>query len=540
MSSSRTTSRFIVDPIKPSTSSSSGGRLSLTNENSTRSHPTRRYIGSRTTAYGNGASIPEALTLREKAQKFQALIDEHKKVRGETTVHHVWPLQQNDKKSSANNEKKLASNSKKHGEIDDNTKKLSNTKLENGENDNTKKLSKTKSEKEVKLRKPKTFGKDGVRSRTRELVENFFDSLTRRNSNTKSLRRTTSGLAIVAPSSTSTTDPIILGRKDPVKVRKSPSVSASQTNKITEEINFLTVGKKNPRRLSLMDNLRLPFLNLERKLSREERSDKETVSNKEKDGSVINRDASKSLNERVLNNVKNGPFSPNSAPTKRKKSVEFKKGSKEEALPKISVSVINSDELRPQEAIPKISVTNSDQLRPQSPREKNESPRTSSKQRPLSLSQMDPNPMPEPPVISTVTPPTPPQMKKSYTSVELVKPPVTTFYKDLYTPRLNRAMTTIDFRHSQLPTLLEASPLDHGSLADGEQESANEQKETRKPRKYFGSHTTSTYEYGHKDSAPDATERRRLIGFLHRTSHLSLTTRGKGSTSLHLAEIQIP
>uniref|UniRef100_A0AC35U4N9 PDZ domain-containing protein n=1 Tax=Rhabditophanes sp. KR3021 TaxID=114890 RepID=A0AC35U4N9_9BILA len=55
------------------------------------------------------------------------------------------------------------------------------------------------------------------------------------------------------------------------------------------------------------------------------------------------------------------------------------------------------------------------------------------------------------------------------------------------------------------------------------------------PKKYYGSHTTSTYTASTGEDVPDATPRRKLIGFLHRTSHLSLTSEATDENSLHIA-----
>ncbi|VDM54768.1 unnamed protein product [Angiostrongylus costaricensis] len=54
-------------------------------------------------------------------------------------------------------------------------------------------------------------------------------------------------------------------------------------------------------------------------------------------------------------------------------------------------------------------------------------------------------------------------------------------------------------------------------------EEQEQQKQKRRVRKYISSHTTSSYQ-GKNGAAPDASPRRHLIGFLHRTSHLSLTS----------------
>ncbi|KHJ94116.1 hypothetical protein OESDEN_05958 [Oesophagostomum dentatum] len=76
---------------------------------------------------------------------------------------------------------------------------------------------------------------------------------------------------------------------------------------------------------------------------------------------------------------------------------------------------------------------------------------------------------------------------------------------------LSRAVTAVEDKI--LPPLYE-----NVALLD-----APEEQRGRKARRYIGSNTTSTYQ-GKKDVAPDASPRRHLIGFLHRTSHLSLTS----------------
>ncbi|CAI4223096.1 unnamed protein product [Auanema sp. JU1783] len=88
---------------------------------------------------------------------------------------------------------------------------------------------------------------------------------------------------------------------------------------------------------------------------------------------------------------------------------------------------------------------------------------------------------------------------------------------------LSRTMTMIESKI--LPPLYENST----EVPTAE----NTVKSRRSARRYMGSHTTSTYQ-GQKDTAPDATPRRHLIGFLHRTSHLSLTSELSGNASFYL------
>ncbi|CAJ0963395.1 unnamed protein product, partial [Mesorhabditis belari] len=90
---------------------------------------------------------------------------------------------------------------------------------------------------------------------------------------------------------------------------------------------------------------------------------------------------------------------------------------------------------------------------------------------------------------------------------------------------LSRTMTQVEA--NLLPPLYEN---DDGT-ASQPQESL--QSSRRHQRRYQGSHTTSCYT-GRKDAAPDATPRRHLIGFLHRTSHLSLTSELSGDASFYL------
>ncbi|KAE9420804.1 hypothetical protein Angca_003968, partial [Angiostrongylus cantonensis] len=87
---------------------------------------------------------------------------------------------------------------------------------------------------------------------------------------------------------------------------------------------------------------------------------------------------------------------------------------------------------------------------------------------------------------------------------------------------LSRALTAIESK--MLP------PLYEGINFTEEQE---QQKQKKRTRKYLGSHTTSSHQ-GKSGTAPDASPRRHLIGFLHRTSHLSLTSELSGNASFYL------
>ncbi|CAD6194038.1 unnamed protein product [Caenorhabditis auriculariae] len=92
---------------------------------------------------------------------------------------------------------------------------------------------------------------------------------------------------------------------------------------------------------------------------------------------------------------------------------------------------------------------------------------------------------------------------------------------------------TVALPPQTLPPLYEH---DNGDDATSTTARANEElqkKDRRQLRRYGGSHTTSTFQ-GRKDAAPDASPRRHLIGFLHRTSHLSLTSEMSGNASFYL------
>ncbi|KAK0395776.1 hypothetical protein QR680_001423 [Steinernema hermaphroditum] len=107
------------------------------------------------------------------------------------------------------------------------------------------------------------------------------------------------------------------------------------------------------------------------------------------------------------------------------------------------------------------------------------------------------------------------------------------YQKSTNSRALTRAMTMVDSAR-RLPPLIEVTAPEPG---DGtEAASATEppkEKAPRRPKRYTGSHTTSTYQ-GAKDAAPDASPRRHLIGFLHRTSHLSLTSELSADASFYL------
>ncbi|CAB3404468.1 unnamed protein product [Caenorhabditis bovis] len=92
---------------------------------------------------------------------------------------------------------------------------------------------------------------------------------------------------------------------------------------------------------------------------------------------------------------------------------------------------------------------------------------------------------------------------------------------------MSRTMSLIP-ASSPLPPLYEEEACSTMATVDGNGETTK-----RKMKQYGGSHTTSTYQ-GKKDVAPDASPRRHLIGFLHRTSHLSLTSELSADASFYL------
>uniref|UniRef100_A0A8R1DX17 PDZ domain-containing protein n=3 Tax=Caenorhabditis japonica TaxID=281687 RepID=A0A8R1DX17_CAEJA len=93
---------------------------------------------------------------------------------------------------------------------------------------------------------------------------------------------------------------------------------------------------------------------------------------------------------------------------------------------------------------------------------------------------------------------------------------------------MSRTMSLIPTSPS-LPPLYEEETASTAAMVD--EERIAEKK--HRMRRYGGSNTTSTYQ-GRKDVAPDASPRRHLIGFLHRTSHLSLTSELSGNASFYL------
>ncbi|CAI2334191.1 unnamed protein product [Caenorhabditis sp. 36 PRJEB53466] len=94
---------------------------------------------------------------------------------------------------------------------------------------------------------------------------------------------------------------------------------------------------------------------------------------------------------------------------------------------------------------------------------------------------------------------------------------------------MSRTMSLIPTSPS-LPPLYEEETASTAALVEEERADKDQR---RRMRRYGGSNTTSTYQ-GRKDVAPDASPRRHLIGFLHRTSHLSLTSELSGDASFYL------
>lgn len=100
--------------------------------------------------------------------------------------------------------------------------------------------------------------------------------------------------------------------------------------------------------------------------------------------------------------------------------------------------------------------------------------------------------------------------------------------RELLSRPLSRTLTALEDKI--LPPLYENAIV--SELHQEHQELPQEQQK-RRARRYIGSHTTSTYQ-GKNDVAPDASPRRHLIGFLHRTSHLSLTSELSANASFYL------
>ncbi|KAF1766021.1 hypothetical protein GCK72_005976 [Caenorhabditis remanei] len=94
---------------------------------------------------------------------------------------------------------------------------------------------------------------------------------------------------------------------------------------------------------------------------------------------------------------------------------------------------------------------------------------------------------------------------------------------------MSRTMSLIPTSPS-LPPLYEEETASTAAMVEEERE---DKAQKRRMRRYGGSNTTSTYQ-GRKDVAPDASPRRHLIGFLHRTSHLSLTSELSADASFYL------
>lgn len=221
--------------------------------------------------------------------------------------------------------------------------------------------------------------------------------------------------------------------------------STSNTSNWSADISFLTLPKTSKRRAFIE---KLPFFSSTFEKSRK-KSLPENLDLKPEPSKIPPSRKSPLLNDRVLSNVKNGPFTQNSEPPKfLDVPVRFRKTEQR-------ATTINL-------------------------------PRKSSTYRPNTL----------------------------YDDIPL---------------RLNRTLTTINF----LPPVFEHYPLDPGNLADEESTTGNEMSTKRTSKRYTGSHTTSTYD-AQDESPPDSTSRRRLIGFLHRTSHLSLTSELSADASFYL------
>ena len=397
---------------------------------------------------------------------------------------------------------------------------------------------------ELPKRKPRAYVKDKVKSRTKELMETIFAPLTRKSSE-KKIRKTESqrtGLAIVAPSPNSTTDPIIIGR--PIKgstnwlstafgsssEQRSLRKTASQTT--PSDYNSVSQGnseKSFKRRSILVDEngrLRLPFGGGGDRLTRPKSMNEGTTSSR---SSIV---SSFRLTGKVMETVKNGPFSNKLPAPKSKENTE------------------NQPEEKPKRSRSKLTLSLLSPLPPPSAPEP-----TSSEKRPLTTPTS-----PRSPIVS-ITAPTPPAVKKHPTMADIlssISPPPASLLQPpsprrrsfrASTPRLvvPECQTTsandyttaeeefgapeekekIDEEApnspTEHPTFKKKPGVEQGSLADIVK---------RRPKRYVHSHTTSAYDPA--IHAPDATERRRLIGFLHRTSHLSLTSELSADASFYL------
>uniref|UniRef100_A0A914PUV8 Uncharacterized protein n=1 Tax=Panagrolaimus davidi TaxID=227884 RepID=A0A914PUV8_9BILA len=277
---------------------------------------------------------------------------------------------------------------------------------------------------EIPKRKPKTYVKDRVKSRTKELMESIFSPLTRKASE-KHIRKTESqrtGLAIVAPSTNSTTDPIIIGGGGRMKGSTSSNnwlstafgggggSSASEHQKSllrktasqTTAYNTCSQGnseKSFKRRSMLIDEngrLRLPFGDRSNRPKSLAEASAPSVPPSSK-SSII---SSFRLTGRVMETVKNGPFSNN------------RQQKKENTEPPQPVAI------EPKRSRSKLTLSLLSPLPISSLPEK-----TSSEKRPLTTTPTSP----KSPIVS-ITAPTPPAVKKHTTMAEILSsispPPV--------------------------------------------------------------------------------------------------------------------
>ncbi|KAE9553546.1 hypothetical protein FO519_003239 [Halicephalobus sp. NKZ332] len=365
-------------------------------------------------------------------------------------------------------------------------------------------------------RKPRKYVKDKVKTRTKEFMETFFSPLTRKD---KSIRKTESlrvnGLAIVAPSNNSTTDKIILGRvlssvkNGPFSKSfdaKSKPQDFSTEFKTKEETE---IKKKSRSRLTLT-------------LKKEEKP------------------------EDPMPKRTSSEFRPLKTPTDLESS--FSQAVASGLSPKTT------------------------------PNSELNSPQTST-----------PGPSPKTPTnselscFSTITPGPPAVEERSFQEILRKIPPPATVPPSLLEPPgsskssvskrfsfpRSRLSKTFDFStsaneyttaeegeisihiSSPEPEKEQESPKDlkESEVEKTESDPAKEEKKKkipgvetgsladivkRRPRRYFHSHTTSTYDPEASEKVADASERRRLIGFLHRTSHLSLTSELSADASFYL------
>uniref|UniRef100_A0A1I8AKJ6 PDZ domain-containing protein n=1 Tax=Steinernema glaseri TaxID=37863 RepID=A0A1I8AKJ6_9BILA len=283
----------------------------------------------------------------------------------------------------------------------------------------------TEGEVTVKLRKPRPY----VKSRTRELVESIISILPRE---PREVRRSES-LAVIVPSSSSTTAPMVIRHSsNPPNPKRQKELE--QKEQAGENEQYAVIKKKS-KRLSLVE--KLPFLSAYSERQRP-RSD---VASHDRD------------TERLL------PSRPE--PRSYERDVSKTAHRKEK-----HVSTRTSE---PQiDTMHRRSLPNPSRLRPEPIYQKSANPKV-----------------------------------------------------------LSRAMTMAESAR-RLPPLIEVTAPEPSDVAD-----TVEPKAPRKPKQYTGSHTTSTYQGG-RDAAPDASPRRHLIGFLHRTSHLSLTSELSADASFYL------